>query len=359
MKVLLIGPFPLPLDGCSFANEILYQNLDERNVLKDRINTNTAIVSSKQGYSFSLQKTVSFMGKYTYFYKIFNSDVVYVTPGQTFFGIMKYSPFLWLCQLLSKPYIIHVHGNYLGEEYKRLSGIKKNVFKRLISKAAAGIVLSKSLIKNFKSLLPNEKVFIVENFVSNALYHQKAIKKTDKLRVIYLSNLIKEKGIIDLLDALIILDSNAVEFDAVLAGAIDAANEQAITVRLEKLKGKVTYLGVVSGNSKTEVLWNANVFVLPTYYPMEGQPIALLEGLATGNVIVTTKHSGIPDIIDESNGFFVPVQSPESIATCLKKISNNLQDSINTFSQYNIKYAAEKFTEEKFTNKVLGIMQSL
>jgi len=359
MKVLLIGPFPLPLDGCSFANEILYQNLDERNVLKDRINTNTAIVSSKQGYSFSLQKAFSFIRKYTHIYKVFNCDIVYVTPGQTFFGIMKYSPFLWLCQLLSKPYIIHVHGNYLGEEYKRLSGIKKNVFKRLISKAAAGIVLSKSLIKNFKSLLPNEKVFIVENFVSNALYHQKAIKKTDKLRVIYLSNLIKEKGIIDLLDALIILDSNAVEFDAVLAGAIDAANEQAITVRLEKLKGKITYLGVVSGNSKTEVLWNANVFVLPTYYPMEGQPIALLEGLATGNVIVTTKHSGIPDIIDESNGFFVPVQSPESIATCLKKISNNLQDSINTFSQYNIKYAAEKFTEEKFTNKVLGIMQSL
>jgi glycosyltransferase involved in cell wall biosynthesis len=359
MKVLLIGPFPLPVDGCSFANEILYQNLEKRKVLKDRINTNTAVVSSKQGQSFSLQKAFSFLGRYAYVYKIFNSDVVYVTPGQTFFGIMKYSPFLWLCQLLSKPYIIHVHGNYLGEEYKRLSGIKKSLFKRLISNASAGIVLSKSLVKNFKSLLPDRKVFIVENFVSNALYHQKAIKKTDKLRIVYLSNLIKEKGIIDLLDALILLDSYAVDFDAVLAGVIDTADEHAITMRLKKLKGKVSYIGVVSGDNKRKILWDANVFVLPTYYIMEGQPIALLEGLATGNIIVTTKHSGIPDIIDERNGFFVPVQSPASIAACLKKISDDLQRSMNTFSQYNIKYAAEKFTEDNFTNKVLGIIQSV
>ncbi len=147
------------------------------------------------------------------------------------------------------------------------------------------------------------------------------------------------------------------DFSAVLAGAIDVANEQIITARLEKVKDKVSYIGVVSGERKTKALWDANVFVLPTYYPMEGQPISLLEGLATGNIIITTKHAGIPDIIDETHGFFVPTQSPESIAVCLKKISDNLQTYMKTFSQHNINYAASNFTEENFTDKVLNVLQ--
>ena len=128
---------------------------------------------------------------------------------------------------------------------------------------------------------------------------------------------------------------------------------------MKKLRGKVSYIGVISGDDKAKALWDANVFVLPTFYPMEGQPISLLEGLSAGNIIVTTKHSGIPDIIDEKNGFFVPVQSPESIAICLKKISGSLQDNVHTFSQYNINYAASRFTEESFTNKVLHVLQSV
>ncbi len=100
-----------------------------------------------------------------------------------------------------------MHGNYLGEEYKRLTGIKKKVFKKLLSKAAAGIVLSPSLIPNFDNLLRAGQVFVVENFVGNVIYQNAVIKKADKLRIIYLSNLIKEKGIIDLLDALILLKS--------------------------------------------------------------------------------------------------------------------------------------------------------
>lgn len=359
MKVLVIGPFPLPLDGCSFANEILYHNLEKRNVSRDRIDTNTEIVSASQGQSFSFKKAFSFISRYSYAHKIFRSDVVYVTPGQTFFGIMKYSPFLWLCQLFSKPYVIHVHGNYLGEEYERLGGIKKKVFKQLLSNAAAGIVLSKSLLKNFVPFLPKEKVFIVENFVSNAVFATPAMKQTDKLRLVYLSNLIKEKGVLDVLDALILLNEQGIDFSAVLAGVIAEANAQDVALRLAKLKDKVAYIGVISGDKKTKALWDANVFILPTYYPMEGQPISLLEGLAAGNIIVTTPHSGIPDIIDETNGFFVPPQSPEAIAACLHKISNQLQAHAATFSQHNRAYAASNFTEDSFTNKVLAVLEGV
>ena len=358
MKILMIGPFPEPIDGCSLANSIFYQNVKKRNLQVQKIDTNTDIVSSKQGDTFSVQKAVSFLSKYLYCYKILSADIIYFTPGQTFFGVMKYSPFLWLCQMFQKPYIIHVHGNYLGNEYQRLIGFKKKLFKQLLSKAAAGIILSRSLKNNFYNLLPESKIFIVENFASNDIYSVQKKKKTDKLRILYLSNLIAEKGILYLLKALVILNQTNIDFYAVLAGIIDAKIEAEVNELLKELKGKVVYKGVLGGDNKLRELWNANVFVLPTFYPMEGQPISLLEGIATGNVIITTKHAGIPDIVNETNGFFVEKQSADSLASCLQNVSNNLPSYVNRFSKQNSNYAASHFTEKKFTERILMVLTS-
>ena len=38
---------------------------------------------------------------------------------------------------------------------------------------------------------------------------------------------------------------------------------------------------------------------------MEGQPISILEAMGFGNVIITTKHAGIPDICSDKNAVFV------------------------------------------------------
>ena len=63
-------------------------------------------------------------------------------------------------------------------------------------------------MNNFKGLLPKKKIFIVENFVGDDIYKgvNERNKKTDILRIVYLSNLMEQKGILDLLDALIFLD---------------------------------------------------------------------------------------------------------------------------------------------------------
>lgn len=40
---------------------------------------------------------------------------------------------------------------------------------------------------------------------------------------------------------------------------------------------------------------------------MEGIPVALMEALARGKLVVTTKHSGIPELVqDGHNGFLAP-----------------------------------------------------
>ena len=353
----MIGPFPNPINGCSIANKILLQQLRlKKDLSVEFINTNTINISSEKVGQFSIKKAFYFLKFYKNIFRISQSDLVYTTPGQTFYGIIKYIPFFFCCLLFKKPYVIHVHGNHLGNEYQSLGGLKKIVFSYYIKKAAAGIVLSNSLKNNFDGMLDSAKVFIVENFAQDDLTHKKnIIKSKDKLRLLYLSNLMEEKGVLDFLDSLILLKNEGVVFSADIAGKIEDESELIVKSKFDELIGFINYHGVVFGEKKISLLQNSNVFILPTYYRMEGQPISLIEAMATGNIIVTTAFSGIPDIISEENGFFVESKNPQNIFKILVAINQNLDQYVDAFSNKNIEYVKSNFTEAQFAAKISNI----
>ena len=359
MKVLLIGPLPPPIDGCSNANKVLLKNIKLKNISCDAINTNTSIITKDQGSKFSLKKALLFVKNYLSAYKIFSADAVYLTPGQTFYGVLKYAPFIILSRLAGKPYTIHVHGNYLGKQYTLLTGVKKKIFHWLVSKAAAGIVITKSLASNFDNLLPPEKVFFVVNFAEEELYALPLAKKSDKLRILYLSNLMTEKGILQVLDALIVLNNENIDFEAVVAGSMEAGIQEEIRRRFDLLGNKLTYAGVVTGTVKTDRLMEANIFILPTYYIMEGLPISVLEAMATGNIIITTAHAGLPDVvINGENGFLIQPKDPAAIAAPLTTINTDVKGMVEKYAAGNRKYALANFTEKQFTAQILDVLQS-
>lgn len=361
MKILIIGPFPEPINGCSLANQVLLKQLElKKEISVAIINTSSKNISSENVGRFSFGKVFSFLKVYKKTGTISKSDVVYTTPGQTFFGIVKYMPFYFYCLMAGRPYIIHIHGNHLGNEYKSLWGLKKRFFAFFIRRAAAGIVLSESLKTNFDGLLNPKKVFIVENFAQDILVQKAAVvKPKDKLRLLYLSNLMEEKGILDFLDSLILLKNAGVAFEADIAGKIEDESEVIINNKFQELLGFIKFHGVVSGQSKIDLLEGSNVFVLPTYYRMEGQPISLIEAMATGNIIVTTKFSGIPDIISTENGCFVPSKSPECIFNTLLEINERLAEWVDQYSSVNTEYVQSYFTEEQFAAKVFRVIKDI
>lgn len=361
MKVLIIGPFPKPINGCSLANEILLKQLKfESSISVDIINTSTKNISSENVGHFSFGKVFSFLKVYRKIFDIAKSDIVYTTPGQTFYGIIKYMPFYFYCLMIDKPYIIHIHGNHLGNEYKSLKGFKRWFFSFYINRSSAGIVLSNSLKVNFDGLLVPRKVFIVENFAQDDLVRKIEISKPkDKLRLLYLSNLMEEKGIIDFLDSLILLKNKGILFEADIAGIIEDESETIIHNKFKELQGFIKYHGVVSGQNKIDLLQKSNIFILPTYYRMEGQPISLIEAMAAGNIIVTTNFSGIQDIISQDNGYFVPAKSPKSIFETLIGINEKLEECVDRFSGVNIDYVKSYFTEAQFAGKVFNVIKQV
>ena len=356
-RILIIGPFPNPISGVSLANKVAFNILSQnKNFKVSKIDTSYPVFQEDIG-TFSLRKFLFFLGLNFKFYKIIKNDIIYFTPGQTFFGILKYAIYILIGSLFKKELIIHVHGNHLGNEYSNLKGYKKKVFYYLISKCNKGIVLSESLKSNLTPFLPQDKIFILYNFAEDYLFDKDVVVDKSSLKITYLSNLIEEKGILFLLDSLYVLEKQNISYEAKIAGNIDESLKNKIHNKLNKLNN-TTYLGVVKGDDKKELLEWSNIFILPTFYKMEGQPISIIEALATNNVIITTNHAGIPDIIENGiNGYLIEPKSASAIFEKLEYFNDNLNE-IEIFAQRNKKYFNTNFTIDKFGRELKNIINA-
>jgi len=356
ISILLIGPFPGPLSGVSIANQVVSEVLiDDSQFEVDLINTSYSRFDEEIG-KFSFKKTFFYLALYLNIFKIFKHKIIYITPGQTFYGILKYGFFIILGSIFRKELILHVHGNHLGEEYKSLNGIKKNIFYCLVSRFSKGIVLSDSLKHNLTPFIDQGSVFCLPNFAQDYLYEEDKNLVNDELRIFYLSNLMKEKGIICLLKALKNLEKYNITYKAKIAGNIDEKFSKEILQLLNELEN-TKYVGVVNGEAKKNLLKWGNIFVLPTFYKMEGQPISIIEAMATKNVVVTTNHAGILDIFkDKVNGYLVKKNSIKSIQDILTYIAIN-KSEIEKIATYNKEFFLENFTVNTFKKNLIKIIK--
>ena len=358
VKILIIGPFPPPLTGESFCNRILKDALQkDENFQVKYINTAPKNFDEKLG-KISVAKLWHNLKNYLKLYQITSVNKIYATIGQTFAGVLKFAPYFLLAKLLNKPVIVHVHGNNLLNQYQKQKGWKKKIFYFVVSLADKGIVLSENLKPNLLAFLPDENIFVLPNFIDRELLsdEKSLIKNKDwsQLKILYLSNLMTQKGIFELLDALAELKQKGIEYSAIIAGNMDKSIEKQIEKKIELLPG-VKYAGVVTGERKKEIFLQSNVFILPSY--REGQPLSIFEAMATGNIVVSTAHPGITDIFNSEQIRYIDQKSVASIVEALTEIAGSLPRYSKRFLA-NYKYIAEHFSQEKFIENLKKIIRT-
>src|SRR5262249_15996405 len=88
------------------------------------------------------------------------------------------------------------------------------------------------------------------------------------------------------------------------------------------LRDEVSFVGPVSGESKTRLLSAADVFVLASYD--EGLPYAMLESMAAGVPVLATRGGAIPDVVIEgAHGLLVSRRGPLGIARALVELASD------------------------------------
>lgn len=136
------------------------------------------------------------------------------------------------------------------------------------------------------------------------------------------------KGIPYLIEASRILREEGVAFhcDVVGQGPMTAELEKMIA---DKNVGDVIRLaGPRPQEEVTRLMGEATLFVLPSIVAadgqMEGIPVALMEALASGRPVVSTKISGIPELVEDGvNGLLVEPEDAVALAQAMREILDN------------------------------------
>lgn len=344
-SICVIGQLPPPIHGLSTA----LQTILESEYMNDNYEIRQVDIKNNK----KIIKTMK---------KIHNTevDIYYFTIAQSLLGNLRDMGILRALLKKKKKVIIHYHGSYYQQLYNKMNFLQKKVNKSLIAQIDVMIALSEGLRDIFYEVIDSKKVRVCENYAEDSSLmtdemfteKMKEVMFKDRMDVLYLSNFMKNKGYLDLLEAVNGSKKENIHFH--FAGAFFKEEDKKEFFQLIKQKNLseyITYHGVVKGEEKKELLRISDVFVLPTYHPHEGQPISIIEAMCNGLAIITTKQGGIPDIVKEENGFFVEAKSPSAIERKLKYLIKN-KNEIHKMGQTNRKAAMEKFREIHYIHRL-------
>jgi glycosyltransferase involved in cell wall biosynthesis len=208
------------------------------------------------------------------------------------------------------------------------------------------------------------KVVLLKNSINldHYLRLERPIKKTrGEVRIIYLGHIGVDKGIMDLIHAVKIMDQKGkigfkvfIYGEELRLGELGKAKELVRSLRIEDL---IVFSEPVFGDKKMEVFRDADIFVLPSHH--EGLPISVIEAMAAGLPIIATCVGGIPDLIDNAkNGILVTPQTPLDLANAMMTLIEN--DHLRkTFGIEGRKKALETHDIEKYVDHLITFYQEI
>ncbi len=156
------------------------------------------------------------------------------------------------------------------------------------------------------------------------------IERNSNIKLLFLSRIVKEKGIMETLQAFKQLLERYDNLSLTVAGDGPFLGKALQFVKDNNLECKVSFPGFVSGEAKSKVLTDSDIYIFPSY--TEGMPNSVLEAMAFGLPVVATPVGGIKDIVgDSEHGFLLKSNTPEAIAASVSKIINdkNLQKTMS------------------------------
>ncbi|HJP03552.1 MAG: glycosyl transferase [Chromatiales bacterium] len=135
---------------------------------------------------------------------------------------------------------------------------------------------------------------------------------------LFVGNLVRVKGLDDLLDALTpeLCSKHDLVFYVIGAGPLEGKLRE--RVRAAGMESAIQFAGQVEHTVLADWMNAADFLCLPSHH--EGLPNVVLEGLACGLPVVATAVGGIPEIIDDSNGRLTPPGDPRALTAAIASV---------------------------------------
>ncbi len=172
---------------------------------------------------------------------------------------------------------------------------------------------------------------------------------------LFIGRLIRDKGVMEYLEACKRLKEKYKEVSCLLVGPFDtnhsALKKEELDVYINA--GIVEYFG--EQKDVKPYIARSSVFVLPSYH--EGTPKTVLEAMAMGRAIITTDAPGCREtVVDGVNGYLVETKNVEQLVEKMEYLMLHPETALN-MGQEGLNMVREKFDVKKVNADILRIME--
>lgn len=263
------------------------------------------------------------------------------------------------------PHILYTaHGFYFHERMSRVA--YELVFwleKSLAALATDWLLLqseedySLAKTRQFKS---DDRLLHLGNGIDLSRFQpREKIVDPEQLKFLFVGRLVKEKGILDLLEAFQEVSARHPGATLTIAGELLSNERDQVTAKLVEAQltdnPNVQYVGYVTD---TPALFNRHdVFLLPSY--REGLPRSILEAMASGLPVIATNIRGCrEEVIEGETGYLVPVGDPQALSEAMKSFIEH-PNRIESYGRRGREVVEERFDESKILTRQINLFAQI
>lgn len=220
-------------------------------------------------------------------------------------------------------------------------------------KAQKVITVGNGLKNEIESLSGRHDIEVIGNLVDLSKFTIKKRIKNEKFIFFSLAFLEGEKGF----DTLI--KSFAKKFkdkEAVLYIGGDGSQRswlEALTVE-NGVKDQIIFLGALSRDDVAKWMNKCDCFVLPSRYETFG--VVYIEALASGRPVIGALNGGAEDIINNLNGYLIPIDDIDILAEKMIEV----YDNIESYDEEEISSdCLKRFSPKVIVNKIISVYKEV
>ena len=340
MKILMLNyEFPPIGGGAAKANLCLLRQYADRNDLhvdmltsaakpgfvSERFSENITIhqvgIHKKHLHFWRRAEVIEWLVKAGFYYRRLLRDNDY-DLAHAFFGF----PTGWLCYRNAGrlPYIISLRGSDVPGQHARLQldyKILAPAFRAIWKKASALVACSEGLKERSLLFMPSVSIDVIPNGVElDRFFPIETGEKPTVLRLLTVGRLSVTKRIEMLIDAVEILHRTACKVRLTVVGGGQMEQQFRNNVAERELSDVIKITGRMDSKKMPEVYRRNDIFISASM--QEGMSNAMLEAMASGLPIVTTRCEGLAELID-GNGLIVEQDKVEEIAKAVKRLADD------------------------------------
>lgn len=327
-KILFIMHMPPPVHGASMVGQYIHDS-ELINSSFDCHYVNLAVATrldeiGKGGWN----KVKGVLKKLIEVRKVVETvkpDLVYITPNSA--GVPFYKDFItvMMLKMMGRKIVMHFHNKGVATRQNRWLD---NWLYRRYFKGVKLILLAEALYEDVKRYVKREDVFVSPNAIpeismakENMAYKivsaSNVANDNHVPHILWLTNIMKTKGIMEFLAALKILKDKGVKFQVDFIGGLTkemSGDEFDTALTMMGLNGCSAYHGPKYGDEKYAFYRDADIFVLPSY--TEALPVSILEAMQFALPVVASNVGGVSAEVEEGvSGFLLGGKQPIMLNT--------------------------------------------